>query len=146
VGHGAPTRAPAGARVHASRDLPRRDRLLVGAVPYISLARTVCDAVWLVGAVLVVVELEGLRFHTTPSQRRRDAERFHRLLEAGCTVRRFTRHEVVADPGAVARSVARALVAAGAAIDLDGLPTGIRLPTGSAPLDRPARGGPGPGG
>jgi hypothetical protein len=106
----------------------------------------ICDAVWLIGTVLVVVELEGLRFHTTPSQRRRDAERFNRLLEAGCTVRRFTWHDVVTDPGAVARSVARALVAAGAAIDLDGLPTDIRLPAGSAPLDRPARGGPGPGG
>lgn len=48
----------------------------------------VVDALW--RAWWVVSETEGLRFHTTPQRRRRDARRFNRLDEAGYTSRRFT--------------------------------------------------------
>lgn len=209
VAHGGPTRAPAGLRVHVSRDLPTTDRLLVGAVTYTSLARTVCDLAtatdaaatltrvddaialgaaprwihrrasalavgrdgvalvreatspegaatfrsWLertsaelflaaglptpswnvpvrdrrgrIGVVDaswtdhgVVVELEGLRFHTTPRQRRRDAEQTVEPLGAGLVVRRFTWHDVVERPAEVVATVATALEAAGADVDV----------------------------
>lgn len=35
----------------------------------------------------LVVEFEGLRFHTTPAQRRRDASRFNRLARRGPVLR-----------------------------------------------------------
>lgn len=196
------TRRPAGVVVHRTRSLPRQDRVLVGAVPHASLARTVCDLAtthdraatlrlvddavaagasrrwlharaaaltsgrdgiaavrdatsatgaaefrsWLertaaarwraadlpaprwnvpvhdhrgrIGTVDalwdgpgpgVVAELEGLRFHTSPRQRRRDATRFNRLLAAGFRVRRFTWQDVVERPGEVAATLRRAL-------------------------------------
>lgn len=65
----------------------------------------------------VIAECEGLRFHTTPSQRRRDAERFNRLLAAGHVVRRFTWRDVVERPDYLAHTVADALREAGADVD-----------------------------
>jgi hypothetical protein len=222
IAHGGPTRRPPGVRVHVSRALPRADRLVVGAVPYTTVARTVCDlateadpiatltllddavaagaaprwvhqracaladgrdgvaliraatepgasaelrswlertaryvfrtaglpeaewnapvhdrrgligvvdALWRIGETVVVSETEGLRFHTTPRARARDARRFNRLGEAGCIVRRHSWHDVVQRPVEVATTVARALIAAGAAVDLSRIPSHIEVPT-----------------
>lgn len=219
VPHGGPTRDPAGVRVHVSRHLPAADRLVVGVVPYTSLARTVCDLAigddaastltrvddavalgapprwlhqrasalavgrdgvalvrdatspasapvfrsWLEraadellraaclpvpawnvpvrdgrgrigivdaswGEYGVIAEFEGLRFHTTPRQRRRDAQRFNRLLDAGFVVRRFTWSDVVERPIEVATTLATALRTTGADVDLDLIPARIELP------------------
>jgi hypothetical protein len=213
------TRVPRGVLVHVTRSLPPCDRHLVGAVPYTSLARTVCDLAsrhdpagtlarvdeavaagaaprwihdraasladgrdgvalvraatapgsaaafrsWLervaahvyraahlpepqwnvpvrdargrIGVVdalwpayRVISEKEGLRFHTSPRQRRRDAQRFNRLLDAGFTVRRFTWQDVVDRPLDVAATLTRALRAAGADVDLARLPSDIAVP------------------
>lgn len=76
----------------------------------------------------VLAELEGLRFHTTPSQRRRDAERFNRFLAAGCIVRRFTWRDVVERPLYVVTTMGEALRAGGVEVDLAGIPATIALP------------------
>lgn len=57
----------------------------------------------------LVVELEGLRFHTTPEQRGNDAARFNRLGIAGWLSLRYTWLDVVERPAAVAEEVRRAL-------------------------------------
>jgi hypothetical protein len=86
----------------------------------------IVDALW--RPWRVVAEQEGLRFHTTPAQRRGDAERFNRLLDAEYAARRFTWRDVVERPVYVAATVARALRSAGADIDLARLPQRIDIP------------------
>jgi len=66
------------------------------------------DCRWLGGVRPVIAELEGLRFHTTPAQRRRDAERFNRLGDVA-VVKRFTWEDVTTRPGYVNDTIARAL-------------------------------------
>lgn len=87
----------------------------------------VVDALW--RHWRVVSEKEGLRYHTTPQQRRRDSRRFNRLADAGYRSRRFSWYDVVRSPLDVAVTVARALQAAGAPIDLARLPRAIELPS-----------------
>jgi hypothetical protein len=86
----------------------------------------VVDALW--RPWRVVAEKEGLRFHTTPRQRRADAKRFNRLVEARYDPRRFTWEDVVHRPVEVAATVLRALRAAGADVDLARLPSTIEIP------------------
>jgi hypothetical protein len=103
----------------------------------------VVDALWPLWRV--VSEKEGLRFHTPPATRRRDAERFNRLLDAEYAARRFTWHDVVDRPLYVATTLARPLIAAGAPIDLTRIPRRIEIP--DLPFGLPARpAGPGWGG
>jgi hypothetical protein len=85
------------------------------------------DALWRVWNV--ISEKEGLRFHTTPAQRRSDAKRFNRLRDAGYDPRRFTWEDVVHTPVDVAATVLRALNAAGADLDPACLPRHIAIPT-----------------
>lgn len=87
----------------------------------------IVDALWL--AWRVIVEVEGLRFHTTPAARRRDAARFNRLLAAGYVVRRFTWQDVVERPYATAVAIAEALRDAGAPVDPAAIPSDLVLPT-----------------
>ncbi|MBA2529805.1 MAG: DUF559 domain-containing protein [Euzebyales bacterium] len=56
----------------------------------------------------LVVELEGLRFHTSPQQRRDDARRFNRL-GAGARVLRFTWQDVVEMPERMCGQILAAL-------------------------------------
>lgn len=86
----------------------------------------IVDALW--PQWRVISEKEGLRFHTTPRQRKRDAERFNRLLDAGYAARRFTWFDVVERPIYVATTLARPLIAAGAPVDLTRIPRAIVLP------------------
>lgn len=86
----------------------------------------VVDALW--RPWRVISEKEGLRFHATPQQRKRDAERWNRLDEADYTIRRFTWQDVVDDPVAVAATLGRALVRAGAPVDLSRIPRRIDVP------------------
>lgn len=67
----------------------------------------VVDAVFT--AERLVVELEGLRFHTTPEQRRNDAASFNRLGVAGWLPLGYTWLDVVRQPGAVAGELRQAL-------------------------------------
>jgi len=67
----------------------------------------IVDALWAEEGL--VVETEGLRFHTSAEARRRDAERFNRLAAGGYTVRRFTWHDVVEEPELVAATIGEAL-------------------------------------
>lgn len=69
----------------------------------------VVDACWRRGdfARDVVWELEGLRFHTSPAQRRRDTDRFNRLT-LGHVVVRHTWEDVVRDPARVVADLQRA--------------------------------------
>ena len=85
----------------------------------------VVDALW--PEWRVVSEKEGLRFHTSPSQRRRDAERFNRLLDADYRARRFTWEDVIHRPLYVAETLHRALRAAGADLDPARIPRKIDL-------------------
>ena len=57
----------------------------------------IVDCLWPCG---LVVEIEGLRFHTTPAQRRRDAARFNRLARRGAVLR-YTWQDVVERPEAM---------------------------------------------
>lgn len=66
----------------------------------------VVDALW--ETVPLIVELEGMRFHTTPSQRQRDAERFNRLTDIA-RVRRFTYRDVMERPEYVLATLREAL-------------------------------------
>lgn len=70
----------------------------------------VVDACWVrdVSRRDVVWELEGLRFHTGPAQRRRDADRFNRLTLQHVVVR-HTWEDVVRDPQRVVADLERAL-------------------------------------
>jgi hypothetical protein len=88
----------------------------------------IVDALW--AAWRVIVEVEGLRFHTTPDARRRDAARFNRLLAAGYRVRRFTWQDVVERPYETAVAIAEALREAGAPVDPGTIPTDLTLPAG----------------
>lgn len=67
----------------------------------------IVDAYW--PDRLVVVELEGLRFHTAPAARRRDAERFNRLSERGIRIRRFTWEDITQRPDAVVANIRNVL-------------------------------------
>lgn len=86
----------------------------------------VVDALWTPWCV--VSEKEGLRFHTTPLVRRRDAARFNRLANAAYVVRRFTWEDIVRTPVEVAETVARALRSAGCEVDFAEIPREIRVP------------------
>jgi hypothetical protein len=66
----------------------------------------IVDALW--RRQLVVVELEGLRFHTSPAQRQADAERFNRLGKR-YRLLRFTWLDVVRRPEYVVETLADAL-------------------------------------
>ncbi|MPZ74286.1 MAG: hypothetical protein GEU74_13840 [Nitriliruptorales bacterium] len=87
----------------------------------------IVDAVW--PQWRVISEKEGLRFHTTPRQRRADAERFNRLQDAGYRPRRFTWEDVVHRPREMLETLYRALNAAGADLDPARIPRKIVLPT-----------------
>ena len=87
----------------------------------------VVDALW--PQWRVVSEKEGLRFHTSPAQRRKDAERFNRLQDADYRPRRFTWEDVVTRPVHVVESLHRALRAAGADLDPLQVPQQIVIPT-----------------
>jgi very-short-patch-repair endonuclease len=49
----------------------------------------------------LVVEIDGLRYHRTPQQQRRDLEREHALAKLSLTCRRFSYWQVARDPGYV---------------------------------------------
>ena len=66
----------------------------------------IVDALW--GWIPLIMETEGLRFHTTPAERRRDAQRFNRLTEIA-RVRRFTYRDVMERPEYVIASLREAL-------------------------------------
>lgn len=91
----------------------------------------IVDALWL--PQRVVSEKEGLRFHTTPRQRRGDAQRFNRLQEADYRPRRFTWEDVVHRPTSVVETLYRALNAAGANLDPARIPRKIVLPMSPFP-------------
>jgi hypothetical protein len=59
----------------------------------------------------VVLEFEGLRFHTTPQQRRADADRFNRLQLVPLLVQRFTWLDVMQEPARVITRIRRSLQA-----------------------------------
>lgn len=86
----------------------------------------IVDALW--DPWRVISEKEGLRFHTSPAARRKDAQRFNRLSAAGYTVRRFTWEDVVRNPLDVAVTVMQALRAAGCPLDPADLPRRIEIP------------------
>jgi hypothetical protein len=70
------------------------------------------DAVWR-GVREVVVEIEGLRFHSQPEHRRKDARRANRYVLSGRVPLRFTYQDVLAHAGRTAAHVREALAAAG---------------------------------
>ncbi len=57
----------------------------------------------------LVLEVDGLAFHTTPEQFQRDRERQNRLVAAGWTVLRFTWRDLTTRPAYVLASVRRVL-------------------------------------
>jgi very-short-patch-repair endonuclease len=57
----------------------------------------------------VVVEVLGYRWHRTPSQTSRDAERFNRMTLDGFEPFQFTYHHIVSTPSAVVATVREAL-------------------------------------
>ncbi|MDP8977438.1 MAG: type IV toxin-antitoxin system AbiEi family antitoxin domain-containing protein [Actinomycetota bacterium] len=59
----------------------------------------------------LVLEFEGLRFHTTPRQRRADADRFNRLQLVPLLVQRFTWLDVVEQPTRVVARIRHSLQA-----------------------------------
>ena len=85
------------------------------------------DALW--RPWRVVVEVEGLRFHTSPAARRRDASRFNRLLAVGLVVRRFTWQDVTERARPTAVTIAEALRRAGAPVDPAAIPEVVVLPS-----------------
>lgn len=86
----------------------------------------IVDALW--RQWRVVSETEGLRFHTSPAQRRRDAHRFNRLLDADYRARRFTWEDVVHRPVQMLETLYRALRAAGADLDPACIPRAVEVP------------------
>lgn len=87
----------------------------------------IVDALWPQWGV--ISEKEGLRFHTSPAQRRRDAERFNRLQDAHYRPRRFSWEDVVHRPVWVVESLYRALNGAGADLDSSRIPRRIVGPS-----------------
>lgn len=69
------------------------------------------DACW-ERRLVVVVELEGLRFHNLPSARRKDAKRANRYALSGRIALRFPYEDVMKEPERVAAEIRRALAAA----------------------------------
>lgn len=65
------------------------------------------DAVWV--GQRVVIELDGLRFHSSPQQRRRDNRKDRRLAAAGWTVLRYTWLDVMERPEELVAEVQQAL-------------------------------------
>jgi hypothetical protein len=65
------------------------------------------DAVW--AELKVVVELDGLRFHSSSEQRRRDNRKDRRLAAAGWLVLRYTWLDVMERPDEVVAEVRKAL-------------------------------------
>lgn len=59
------------------------------------------------------VEWDGLRFHSTPSQRRRDQARDRRMTIAGYPPLRYSWHDLVEEPQAVMAQIGEALRARG---------------------------------
>jgi very-short-patch-repair endonuclease len=57
----------------------------------------------------VIIEWEGLRFHSTPSQRRKDAARFTRLVTARYMPLRFSWLDVTENFDEVERQIRKAL-------------------------------------
>lgn len=55
----------------------------------------------------LVVETDGLTYHRTPIQQRRDRERDQDLTAAGLTVLRFTHHQIAHEPARVADILGR---------------------------------------
>lgn len=86
----------------------------------------IVDALW--PEWRVISEKEGLRFHTTPSQRRKDAQRFNNLQDADFRPRRFTWEDVVHQPVTVVETLYRALRSAGADLDPVRIPRHIEVP------------------
>lgn len=86
----------------------------------------IVDALWRRWAV--VSETEGLRFHTTPAARKRDARRFNRLRDARYDPRRFSWEDVVKEPVGVVATLHRALRAGGADLDPLRIPRRIDIP------------------
>lgn len=78
--------------------------------PNVRIGPFVVDALWL--AERLIVELDGAAAHSSPDQRRRDEARAEHLRKLGYTLLRFTWHDVVRTPGAVATAVRSALQAA----------------------------------
>lgn len=72
----------------------------------------IADACW-AGAVTVVVELDGLRFHQLTSQRGNDQRKHNRYATAGYVPLRFGYRDVVREPDRVAAVIAEALAGAG---------------------------------
>ena len=70
----------------------------------------IVDCLWAGG---LIVELEGLRFHTTPKQRRGDAARFNRLVRRG-PVLRYTWQDVVERPAEMCAEILDVLPPIGA--------------------------------
>lgn len=66
----------------------------------------IVDALW--DWIPLITEVEGLRFHTKPAARQRDAERFNRLTDVA-RVRRFTYRDVMERPEYVIASLREAL-------------------------------------
>ena len=67
----------------------------------------IVDALWFDAPL--VVELDGLRFHHTSGQRRRDRSRANRISLAGYPLLRYSWHDVVHESPRVVREIARAL-------------------------------------
>jgi very-short-patch-repair endonuclease len=63
----------------------------------------------------LVVETDGLRYHRTPAQQRRDRERDQAHTAAGLTTLRFTHAQVHSDPKLVQRTLLRVIRRLGAA-------------------------------
>jgi len=89
----------------------------------------------------VISEMEGLRFHTAPAQRRRDAKRFNRLLDAEYRARRFTWEDIVHQPLEVLGTLYRIMRAAGADLDPARIPRKVVIPTQPFVLTRSLRQG-----
>lgn len=77
----------------------------------------IVDCLWSYDVLELVVELEGLRFHTTPKQRRSDAARFNRLSRRG-PVLRYTWQDVVERPEAMCAEILDVLRPVRGAVDL----------------------------
>ncbi|HVM14636.1 MAG TPA: DUF559 domain-containing protein [Egibacteraceae bacterium] len=71
----------------------------------------VVDSFW--AEVGLPVEWDGLRFHSTPAQRRRDQARDRRMTIAGYPPLRYTWSDLVEDPEGVMGQIAEALRARG---------------------------------
>ncbi len=84
--------------------LPRPDTQVVLGRAGDSLVRVDCRF----AGTPVVVELLGYRFHRTPAQLSRDAERMNDLLARGYRPYQFSYHHVIDQPAVVVRTLVRA--------------------------------------